>query len=190
MVVHQSASVFTFGETAYRIGLQLREQGNKKISVTNFMHPKDNHEGQCVFTMNEEDFKEHLEEKLNMQEDSKHCLVRWWRRLTSRRRANVPKIVIVAGLGGRYSSKYAPMAARVAASMGYEVVPVVQLPFKFEGAERRQRAEEALRLLRGCSQKQLVWDHSVLSRKYKEMDLSDYFRKIDEAMLQAICEEM
>lgn len=189
-MVYQSASVFTFGETAYRIGLQLREQRNRKISVTNFMHPKDNQGVACVSTMNEEDFKEHLEEILNMQENSKHCLVRWWRRLTSRRRTNVPKIVIVAGLGGRYSSKYAPMAARVAESMGYEVVPVVQLPFKFEGVRRRQRAEEALLLLRGCSQKQLVWDHSVLSRKYKEMDLSGYFRKIDEAMLQAICEEM
>ena len=189
-MAYQSASVFTFGETAYRIGLQLQAQRTKKIPVTNFMHPKDNQEGECVSTMNEEDFKEHLEERLNVQKDSKHCIVSWWRRLTSRRKTSAPKLVLVAGLGGKYSSKYAPMAARVAASMGYEVVPVVQLPFKFEGTERRKRAEEALRLLCSCSQKQLVWDHSVLSRKYKEMDLSDYFRKIDEAMLQAISEEM
>ena len=53
---NQSILVFTFGETAYRLGTQLKEKNPRGFIVTSFMHPKDNLKGQCVVTYDKEDF--------------------------------------------------------------------------------------------------------------------------------------
>ena len=54
-------------------------------------------------------------------------------------------LVMVAGLGGGTGSGGAPLLAEWARQAGVYLVSAVIMPFPFEGAARRQRAQEALR---------------------------------------------
>lgn len=183
---NHSNSIFTFGETAYRIGLQIKKEDPRNALVFSFMHPKDNFDGQCFSTLSDDDFDVAFGNCLEQNERPSSWFVRVWQWLTRHPQEAMRKIVIVAGLGGCYSSYYAPRAAQTAHRRGYQVTAIVQLPFKFEGQKRRQRAEEALRLLQKHSDKQVVLDHSVLSQKFKDLNANDYFNKVDDFTIEAV----
>lgn len=57
-------------------------------------------------------------------------------------------VIIVAGLGGGTGSGAAPVLARAARENGALVLGLVALPFDFEGARRRQQAQQGLRQLK------------------------------------------
>lgn len=183
---NQSILVFTFGETAYRLGTQLKEKNPRGFIVTSFMHPKDNLKGQCVVTYDKEDFGVAFGNCLTQNEQPLSCFALAWRWLTRKPQKTERKLVIVAGLGGKYSSEYAPMAAQIAHERGYQVMAVVQLPFRFEGQKRCQRAEDALRLLEKHTEEQVVFNHSVLAPKYRDMSAYDYFNKVDDLTMEAV----
>lgn len=183
---NQSILVFTFGETAYRLGTQLKEKNPRGFIVTSFMHPKDNLKGQCVVTYDKDDFGVAFGNCLTQNEQPLSRFALAWRWLTRRPQKTERKLVIVAGLGGKYSSEYAPMAAQIAHERGYQVMAVVQLPFRFEGQKRCQRAEDALRLLEKHTEEQVVFNHSVLAPKYRDMSAYDYFNKVDDLTMEAV----
>ena len=60
-------------------------------------------------------------------------------------------LVMVAGLGGGTGSGVAPVLARKAKEAGIFMVSVVVMPFGFEGAKRRKRAETALEEISAAS---------------------------------------
>lgn len=185
-MANHSIKVFTFGETAYRIGLQIKKKGPRNADVISFMHPKDNFKGQAVVSHSHEDFNLMFEQHLDANERPSSLLARMWQWLTRQRPSTAHKIVIIAGLGGNYSSEYAPKAAQIAHRRGYLVTAVVQLPFKFEGQKRYQRAEEALRQLQKYTSKQVILDHRVLTQQYKDLSAYDYFNKVDTLAIEAV----
>lgn len=188
-MANYSIPIFTLGETAYRIGLQIKKRNPRNEEVISFMHPKDNMAAQCLVTSDSDDFDVAFGNCLDQNEHPLSWYERIWRRLMRQPQENVRKIVIVAGLGGCYSSQYAPRAAKIAHARGYQVMAVVQMPFKFEGQKRRQRAEEALRLLQEHSVEQVVLDHRELSQKYYDLSAYDYFNKIDNLAIEAVMKQ-
>ncbi|MEG1508222.1 MAG: cell division protein FtsZ [Akkermansia sp.] len=70
--------------------------------------------------------------------------------------------VIVAGLGGGTGSGASPVIARLARELGIFLVSVVTMPFAFEGARRRDQAEDALRELSLYSDAVLIFENDLM----------------------------
>lgn len=71
-------------------------------------------------------------------------------------------LVMVAGLGGGTGSGGAPLLAEWARQAGVYLVSAVIMPFPFEGAARRQRAQEALRAVEGQSDICLCFENAQM----------------------------
>jgi cell division protein FtsZ len=60
-------------------------------------------------------------------------------------------VMVVAGLGGGTGSGATPVIAQLAKEAGALVLGVLMLPFEWEGGRRQQQANEALQLIKACS---------------------------------------
>lgn len=92
-------------------------------------------------------------------------------------------IVVIAGLGGNTGTNAVQSIAELAQKEGKRVVIVVIMPFEFEGG-RRTDSESKLGELRKLDLDVLVYENSVSGGR--DMDLMDYFEKINIKITKAI----
>lgn len=70
-------------------------------------------------------------------------------------------VCVVAGLGGGTGTGASPVIALLALESGACVAIAVTVPFEFEGEARERTSNEGLKLLKGISDKILVFDSDV-----------------------------
>ncbi len=97
-------------------------------------------------------------------------------------------LVLAIGLGGYIGTTLGVAIAKLANSMGVNVVCIVYLPFAFEGAKRRQVSLSALNELRACAAEVVVHDHNVeiASAEDPSQSLLDYFKAANESLMDDI----
>jgi hypothetical protein len=177
--------VFTFGETAYRMGEQITQKGIDRVVVTSFMHPKEIDDADCVLTADDESFRKVFQKRLTHKTLNNRIIGLFYRIF---RIKEAPKVIIlIAGLGGIYGSKFVVEAARLAQGAGYEhITAILQLPFDFEGFVRRERANTALEGVRKYTTDAIVFDHSELAKQHQSMALGEYFSLIEQQTIEAV----
>jgi len=79
--------------------------------------------------------------------------------------AGYSMVCVVAGLGGGTGTGAGPVIAQLALESGACVAIAVTVPFEFEGEAREKAALEGLNLLRGISDKMLVFESDVYFRE-------------------------
>ena len=96
-------------------------------------------------------------------------------------------LFITAGLGGGTGTGSFPIIADIARSMGILTVGVVTKPFNFEGAKRKQIADEALAQLEGKVDTLItIPNDKILSLIDKTTPLTEAFQFVDEVLQHAI----
>ncbi|MBU2259906.1 cell division protein FtsZ [Patescibacteria group bacterium] len=99
----------------------------------------------------------------------------------------VDMLFITAGLGGGTGSGGVPVLAELARSMGILTVAVVTRPFSFEGAKRKNQADEALANLKGKVDTLItIPNDKILSLIDKTTPLTEAFEVVDEVLQHAI----
>ena len=100
--------------------------------------------------------------------------------------SDVERVVIIACLGGRTGSYFAPLAARLAKLAGKSMVCVVTLPFDFEGKRRKVLANEALDAIKEYTPYVLVFNNEELRTQYPDLGLLDAFKRVDTQVAEDI----
>lgn len=100
--------------------------------------------------------------------------------------SDVKNVFILACLGGRTGSHFAPLAAHLAKAAGKAPACIVTLPFHFEGEKQMATANEALGELKECTPDVLVFDNEKLKTQYPDLSLLDAFRKADAQVAEAL----
>lgn len=96
-------------------------------------------------------------------------------------------VFITAGFGGGTGSGAAPVVAEISREMGILTVAVVTRPFGFEGAKRRQIADEAMVKLRDRVDAMIVIPNDrIFSLIDKDTSLLKAFEAIDEVLKNAV----
>ena len=94
---------------------------------------------------------------------------------------------IAAGMGGGTGTGAASLVADIARKRGALTVGVVTLPFAFEGAQRRERAEHGLRQLKQKVDTLIVVENDrLLPALDGRVVLEEAFRLADEALRQGV----
>ena len=102
--------------------------------------------------------------------------------------SDVEKVFILACLGGRTGSHFAPLAARLAKAAGKVPVCIVTTPFHFEGERCNALAREALDELKECTPDVLVFENERLGTQYPDLGFLDAFQKADAQVAEALRE--
>lgn len=98
-------------------------------------------------------------------------------------------VVVTAGLGGGTGSGAAPIVAEIARQQGALTVAVVTKPFEFEGARRRQVAQDASAALMGLVDAvATVPNDRVREVMTADVTVDDAFRAIDETLHRSVSE--
>jgi cell division protein FtsZ len=96
-------------------------------------------------------------------------------------------VFITAGMGGGTGSGASPVIAQIAQEVGALTVGIVTRPFAFEGAKRRQVAEEAVGQLRDKVDTLIVIPNDrLMAIVDKKMPLEQAFKVVDEVLHQGI----
>ncbi len=96
-------------------------------------------------------------------------------------------VFITAGMGGGTGTGASPVVAQLAKEAGALSVGVVTKPFSFEGAKRRQAAEEGIAALKQHVDTLItVPNDRLLQIADKKMPLSEAFRLADDVLRQGI----
>lgn len=96
-------------------------------------------------------------------------------------------VFITCGLGGGTGSGASPVIAQTAKSMGILTVAVVTTPFSFEGAQRKNVAQEALNNLKTKVDSSLVISNDKLLKIIDEKTtVSNAFSICDEILKEAV----
>lgn len=96
-------------------------------------------------------------------------------------------VFITAGMGGGTGTGASPVVAQIAKEAGALSVGVVTKPFSFEGAKRRQAAEEGIAALKQHVDTLItVPNDRLLQIADKKMPLSEAFRLADDVLRQGI----
>ena len=96
-------------------------------------------------------------------------------------------VFVTAGMGGGTGTGAAPMVAEVAKEAGALTIGVVTKPFGFEGAKRRQQAEEGIQRLQEKVDTLIVIPNDRLLQICDEKaTVEDAFRTADDVLLQGI----
>ena len=96
-------------------------------------------------------------------------------------------VFVTAGEGGGTGSGAAPVVARIAKELGALTVGIVTMPFRFEGAQRRETAVEGLELLRGvCDTVIAVPNDRLLEVLEKGTSMIDAFKIADDVLRQGV----
>ncbi|HEY7125077.1 MAG TPA: cell division protein FtsZ [Ktedonobacterales bacterium] len=96
-------------------------------------------------------------------------------------------VFITAGMGGGTGTGASPVVAQIAKEAGALSVGVVTKPFSFEGAKRRQAAEEGIASLKQHVDTLItVPNDRLLQIADKKMPLSEAFRLADDVLRQGI----
>ena len=96
-------------------------------------------------------------------------------------------VFVTACLGGGTGTGAAPIVAEAARELGALTIGVVTKPFAFEGAKRRQQAEEGVRDLQGKVDTLIVIPNDrLLQLGNDDISLSDAFHMADDVLRQGI----
>lgn len=96
-------------------------------------------------------------------------------------------VFITCGLGGGTGTGGAPIIAEIARELGVLTVAVVTKPFGFEGAKRKQQAEEGLENLKSKVDSLIVIPNDrILSIIDKKTPLMDAFNVVDDVLRQGV----
>jgi len=96
-------------------------------------------------------------------------------------------VFITAGMGGGTGTGASPVVAEVAKEAGILTVGVVTKPFSFEGARRRQVAEEGIRHLReNVDTLIIIPNDRVLQIADENTSFLDAFRLVDDVLRQGV----
>ena len=95
-------------------------------------------------------------------------------------------VFITAGMGGGTGTGAAPVIAQIAKQIGALTIGVVTRPFNFEGARRRQAAEEGLANLREKVDTLIVIPNDSLLSLDKKTPMLEAFKVADDVLRQGI----
>ena len=96
-------------------------------------------------------------------------------------------VFITAGMGGGTGTGAAPVVAEVARELGILTVAVVTKPFSFEGAKRRQIAEDGIaKLTEQVDSLITIPNEKLLSVLGKTTSLLDAFKAANDVLLNAV----
>jgi len=95
-------------------------------------------------------------------------------------------VFITAGMGGGTGTGAAPIVAQIAKQLGALTIGVVTRPFTFEGARRRQTAEEGLANLREKVDTLIVIPNDSLLQLDKKTPMLEAFKVADDVLRQGI----
>ncbi|HET6635105.1 MAG TPA: cell division protein FtsZ [Streptomyces sp.] len=96
-------------------------------------------------------------------------------------------VFVTACLGGGTGTGAAPIVAEVARELGALTIGVVTKPFTFEGAKRRQQAEEGVRDLQSTVDTLIVIPNDrLLQLGEEDISVEDAFRNADDVLRQGI----
>ena len=96
-------------------------------------------------------------------------------------------VLLVAGMGGVVGSGALPVIAEMACKNGMLCIPVVTIPFSFEGKQRMQRAQEAMeRLERRCDAVVVIPNEGITTKRDNITGLREAFDKSDKNVLHAV----
>ena len=94
---------------------------------------------------------------------------------------------VTSCLGGGTGTGAAPIVAEVAREMGALTIGVVTKPFSFEGAKRRQQAEDGVRDLQDKVDTLIVIPNDrLLQLNNEDLSIEDAFRAADDVLRQGI----
>lgn len=100
--------------------------------------------------------------------------------------ADTEKVAIIACLGGRTGSFFAPLAVRLAILADKSPVCVVTLPFDFEGERCNALANEALNTIKECTPDVIIFDNKELNTRHQDLDVIDAFKRVDAQVAEAL----
>jgi cell division protein FtsZ len=96
-------------------------------------------------------------------------------------------VFVTAGMGGGTGSGGAPVIAEIAKELGALTVGVVTRPFHFEGARRKQQADQAIDAMKERVDTLIVIPNDrILSIIDKKTPLTDAFTIVDDVLRQGI----
>lgn len=94
-------------------------------------------------------------------------------------------VFITAGMGGGTGTGAAPVIARIAQELGLLTVAIVTAPFKWEGTDKIDQAQEGIELLQKYSDTVLVVLNDKVEEMYAEMDVDEAFAHADTVLTNA-----
>ncbi len=95
-------------------------------------------------------------------------------------------VFITAGMGGGTGTGAAPEIARIAKSMGRLTIGVVTDPFRHEGLEKFEQAENGINKLKEYCDTVLVIKNDRLIEMYGDLDLVSAYKKADEVLSDSV----
>lgn len=98
------------------------------------------------------------------------------------------KLVIVStGLGGGTGTGATPTIVKIAKEVGALTIAIVTKPFKYEGNQKRKRAEEGLKELEQSSDSILVIPNDkILLTMKKNASTTECYREVDDVLVRAV----
>lgn len=176
--------ICTLGYSGSQTGKFLEGQHLKNCIILQFTNSqKINNE---IVTDTDENFKRTFAYHIKRVKEPQNRIQALWQKVT-KQTPIVDTIILIASLGGRYSSQVAPIAAQTACKCGYKnIIAILQMPFDFEGKRRTQAATTALENIKYYSNNEIIFDHKQLSKEYQSLFIEDYFNMIDNRILSEI----
>jgi cell division protein FtsZ len=95
-------------------------------------------------------------------------------------------VFIAAGMGKGTGTGSAPVVAEIALSLGILTLPVVTMPFTFEGPVVRQRADGGLEALAKVVESMLVIPNDRLSQMHAKISVMNAYTLADETLRHAV----
>ena len=96
-------------------------------------------------------------------------------------------VFVTAGEGGGTGSGAAPVVARIARELGALTVGIVTLPFKFEGTQRRAKADTGVEALRAaCDTTIVIPNDRLLEVLDRSTSMVEAFRVADDVLRQGV----
>ena len=96
-------------------------------------------------------------------------------------------VFVTAGEGGGTGSGAAPVVARIARELGALTVGIVTLPFKFEGTQRRAKADAGVEALRdACDTTIVIPNDRLLEVLDRSTSMVEAFRVADDVLRQGV----
>ncbi len=96
-------------------------------------------------------------------------------------------VIISTGLGGGTGTGATPTIVKIAKEVGALTIAVVTKPFKYEGNQKRKRAEEGLKELEQSSDSILVIPNDkILLTMKKNASTTECYREVDDVLVRAV----
>ncbi|AFX90024.1 cell division protein FtsZ [Helicobacter pylori] len=96
-------------------------------------------------------------------------------------------VIISTGLGGGTGTGATPTIVKIAKEVGALTIAIVTKPFKYEGNQKRKRAEEGLKELEQSSDSILVIPNDkILLTMKKNASTTECYKEVDDVLVRAV----